>query len=245
MSKALATITPNLEQAPGWMALSQEKRDWLTTKTANITNYKRLEGLAALGGSIELEEVERALKSEPMSFTTYVRTVYGSSARTAFRRLADLKELRKHWNDSVIKGIASNGAMWLRGAAGSGMKDVINVARELPAPRTNEPAVIEGFVSRKVREKLREQRRHRRTGAVLRLDEEGSVRAALNALLRYMRAARLHNAAGKKKWLIRVVGMAMENQVIPGPITVNRLDVPDGYILRRGRPRKMHARKAA
>lgn len=236
MAKELAVVNPDLEQSPGWQALNKEKHDWLAQKTFNILQYRRMEGLGAVGACIELAEVERGLEGEKLTMTDYIRTVFGQSERTARRRLKDYKELREHWPEKLIEAVATKGATLLRGASGIGLRDLLNVARELPPPKSNEAKVIEGYVMKDVREKIRSQRKGR--NRVVRLSEEGAAKVALNTLLRLMRGMALDGAPAKRKWLTRVVGWTMDAQALSGTLHITRLSVPGGLIIKRGRPRK-------
>jgi hypothetical protein len=173
-----------------------------------------------------------------MTITSYIRTIFKQSPRTAWRRKEDVKELRKHWPDKVIMMVAAKGAELLRGAAGVGVKDLINVAKALPPPSSKEEKVIEGYVMNDVREKMREQRSGRRTGKAVRLSNDDSAKIAFNTVNRLLRSTRLKTSAEKRRWLHTVSGWTMEAHAIPGTMRVGRISIPEGVIAKVGRPRK-------
>lgn len=194
-----------------------------------------MEGLGALGACVELTDVEKGLKGERFTMKEYMRTVFGQSERTAWRRLADYRELRTHWSEKVIESVVQNG---LRGASGIGVRDLINVAKALPAPKSRDEKVIEGFINTDVREKIRSQRQDRGKGKTLTFTEAEAAKMALNAMLRYIRSVNLETSAQKRKWLTRVMGWVLEGEAVSGTMRVGRISIPDGVIIKRGRPRK-------
>lgn len=237
-------FVPGLNNTQGWVALSREKQDQLLRRTSNIIQYKRMEGLGAIGACIELAEVERLLANESMSMRSYIHTVFGASAATAYRRLADLKELRKHWDDKLIEAVASKGATLLRGASGVGMKDLIRVAKALPPPKSREDKVIEGYVTNHVRKHIADDRSQRRKGkATLRFDAEESAKMAFNHVLRILRSTNIKTSAEQRKWLMLVVGWTMEARAISGTLRCGRISIPEGTIAKVGRPRKSPTKK--
>jgi hypothetical protein len=61
---------------------------------------------------------------------------------------------------------------------------------------------------------------------------------AFNAILRYLRIARLKTSAEQRRWLMRIVGWTMEAQAIHGTMQAGRISIPEGVIAKVGRPRK-------
>lgn len=228
-----------LPQTPGWALMSRTKQAWLLDHTEKILRYRCAEGLAAVGACLELAEVEKGLTGEAMTMSDYMRTVYGQSIRTAWRRLADFKELRRYWPDDVIKLVAARGGALLRGASGVGMKDLINVAKAIPAPNSKETAIIEAYIERDVRGGIARDRRSRsRDRLALQLSEEVAAKTAFNFLRRIMRIVEFESNANRRKWLTRVVGWTLEDQTVPGVVKIGRIPLPEDAIIRRGRPRK-------
>jgi hypothetical protein len=52
-----------------------------------------------------------------------------------------------------------------------------------------------------------------------------------------MRMAKLKTSAEKRHWMQRVLGWAMEAEAVSGTMRAGRIAIPDGVIIRRGRPR--------
>lgn len=228
---------PELPRTPGWLQLSREKQESLLHRTSNIKRFQQMEGLGAIGACLELVAVERELEGEKMTITNYVKTIYGQSERTAWRRLAQFKELNKRWRPKVIEAVAKNGALMLRGAAGIGLNELINIAKQLPAPVSDEEKVIEGFVMKDVREKLRERRSRNPEVVVLALDD--SKKITFNYLLRNMRNAKMRTSEQKLRFLEEVVGWTMEAMAIPGVLKTKRISIPEDMKTKRGRPRNL------
>lgn len=242
----MIVFEPGLPNTKGWSSLSETEREWLQEKTSNIKKFGAMEGLASVSGGIELLEVKRGLEGKSMAITDYVRTVYGSSERTGWRKLADTEELAKTWPIDLIKVVAERGALLLRGTTGIGMKDLINVAKELPAPRERDDKTIDSFIENKVRDKLREHKVTRRSGKAVRLSDDASARMLFNTGRRIMRATKtLHTSAEYRQFLRTVVGWWMEDRAVPGELKVSRVSIPEGIEAKVGRPRKRVRQKVA
>ena len=238
MKQEITLYSPDLSETPGWVSLNRDQQDWLLERTSNIQQYRRMEGMAAVAGCLELMEVEVGLKDTQMSLTAYMRVVFGQSERTAWRKLKDFKELSKHLPPVAIRMIATQGNNLLKGVSGSGMKELITAAKQLPPPKSNNEKVIEAFISNDLRTKLREQKQDRRPKGPIKLTDEMSAKMGLHALLRYLRSAKMKTSAEKRHWLTRVMGWAMEAEAIHGTLRAGRVPIPDDMIIRRGRPRK-------
>lgn len=238
MKSEIEVYVPELTNTPGWVSLTQGQKEWLQQRTSNIQQYRKMEGMAAIAGCIELIDVEEGLKGTNMSMTNYIRTVFGHSERTAWRKLKDFKELRKYLPPQVIRTIAAQGNTLLKGASGVGPKELLAAAKQLPAPSTKDEKTIEGYIMNDLRTKLKEQRSDRRAAPrQLTITEEHAAKMALHSLLRYMRMAKLKTSAEKRHWMQRVLGWAMEAEAVSGTMRAGRIAIPDGVIIRRGRPR--------
>jgi hypothetical protein len=236
---------PGLANTPGWVGLSQYKKDWLQEKTSNIKKFASMEGLASVSGGLELLDVERGLQGETMTMTSYMQTVFGSSERTGWRKLALTKELSREWPAPFIKAVAERGALLLRGAAGIGLKDLVNVSKELPAPKdTSDKKVIDGFIETKVRVALKEHKSARRTGKVVKVSDEDAAKILFNIGLRIMRTAKnLDTSENNRQFLKRIVGWWMEGRGISGTLECERISIPEGTFAKVGRPRKKSKEK--
>ena len=243
---SIAVFSPELQNTPGWAALARDKQDWLLEHTSNILQYRRMEGLSAVAASKELAEIQIALEGGPIKMKHYIRSVFGASERTAWRRLADFKELRKYWSDNMIEMIASKGATLLKGASGIHMGSLLKVARLAPtAPKSKDDKVIEAYITKDLRDAIKDTRSAARTGKVVKITGEDAAKMAFNSVVRVMRGVKLATSAEKRKWLTTVVGWVMEYNAISGTMRVGRIAIPDGTIAKVGRPRGSTRKKKA
>ncbi len=239
---AIAVFVPGLDATPGWTALTQTKRDWLLEKTSNVQQYRKMEGLGAIGAAVELVEIEAGLDGESMSMSNYLTTIFGQSARTAYRRMADYREMSKHWSAETIARMATHGTALLKGMSGVQLKTLVNVSKALPEPKSKEDKVIDAWIEEDVRKKIRSIKAAR--VKAIKPDEFEASKMAFNAVLRYLRIARLKTSAEQRRWLMRIVGWTMEAQAIHGTMQAGRISIPEGVIAKVGRPRKL-AKKVA
>lgn len=141
----MIVFEPGLPNTPGWTGLSEAKQQWLQEKTSNIKKWGGMEGLASVNGGLELMEVKQGLEDSPMGITDYLKTVYGGHERTGFRKLEDTEDLLDKWPADLVRSVAERGALLLRGTANIGLKDLVNVARELPAPKGRDKKTIDAL----------------------------------------------------------------------------------------------------
>lgn len=237
MKQEITLYTPDLSAIPGWVSMNRGQQDWLLEQDSQAHQLQRLEGMSAISGALKLIEIEAGLQGTEMSFTSYLRGSFGQSERTAWRRVKDFKELSKHLTPAVIKAIAANGSNLLRGVSGSGVRDLISAAKELPPPKSANDKVIEGYITNDLRGKLREIRQERRPKGPIKLTDEMSAKMGFNALLRYGRKANMKTSAEKRHFYTRIFGWVMEAEAITGTLRVGRISIPDAMIIRRGYPR--------
>lgn len=236
MSKEIDVYVPGLPSTPGWTTLSPEKQEWLKQKTSNVMQFRRMGAVAGLGECKELLDVEKGLEQEKMTMTNYMRVVYQKHERTGWRKLADYKALVKVWPDIAIETLMSKGAELLHGSTGIGTKHLLQVAKTLPAPKTNDAKVIEAFIEKDVRSKLREERRRQAKGSELTEDE--ATKVIVITATRALRQSGVSDSRGQRKILETSVGMVMQRRAITGTVTAVRTLIPDGFLPPRGRPRK-------
>lgn len=242
MTTEITFFTPALRDTPGWNELTLEKQDEMLEITSKLEHYKHMEGGAVIGQCIALENARQALVGQPMGIHAYVKNRYTRSWRTAYRRLQDFGEWKKYWPEPYIRALAENESVWLRGAAGTGMKELIKLAQRLQPPRSKEPKVIEGFFKDRVRGELRAGREARSKREAELLDTNFALREALGGALKIMRRTKFRSAEQQRIWLASLAGMLMQSRDIPGTINVGRLPIPDGFVVKRG-PKPRRGRK--
>lgn len=224
---------PQLSSTPGWVALNQHEKKWLQEHTSNAVNNFRQSGLRALQSCAELAKIQRFLEGKPMNFTSWIRSSFGASERTAFRWLKSYKEMRGSASDEAILYLAQQG---IAGLNSIGYSDVANVIKRLPPPEVSEEKAMEVWRER-VGEQLREERRERRRGAS-KLTPENAQKAFVLTTLRLLRESGLETATQQLAWLRDGVGMVMERRSLHETLKTGPIQVPDGFIPKRGRPRK-------
>lgn len=242
MKQELQVFAPGLPNTPGWAALTSQKQEWLQQRTSNILQYRRAEAVAGIGECQELLAVEEGLRDEKMTLTNYIRAVYRNAERTAYRRLADYKELTKVLPAEVLDALAKDGSNLLQGSAGIGAKEILRAAKALPAPKSKEPKTIEGYIT-ELRKTLREDRVQRRKGP-LKLDAEEAMKSWITITRRLLRDAQVNKSAEQRAWLKTALGYLMEVRAISGTISTERIPIPDGWLPKRGAPRgKRHKKR--
>lgn len=241
----IEVYVPELTTTPGWVSLSRAEQEWLQQKTSNIQRYRQIGGMANVAEAMELAEVKGGLKDAKMTFKGFVKTVYGRSERTAFRKLKLYDEAMKTFGEGspkVLRMIAERGGMLLKGSAGAGVGDIIRAAKQLPPPDTKSEKTIEGYIMNDLRPLLsrtpKGEKRPERIGKVGSLSEETAAKMAFNALWRYGTSVRLKTSAQKTKFYTRVMGWVMEAEGIPGSMRCHRMPIPEGTKVMWGRPRK-------
>lgn len=232
----IETFVPQLPSAPGWAALADRDREWLTQHTSNAITSFRESGFKAIQSCAELALIQAFLEGKSMTFTSWVRTCFGSSERTAYRWLAAYKELRGSAADEAILFLAQEGIAGVNSSLQP--REIAPVLKALPPPRDlSNRKSLEAW-SHKVGEELRSRRSRRRTRVPLRLDQEDALRVFVLTTDRLLRESRLATSAEQRRWLGRGLGYVLEKRAIPGTVSAQRLSIPEGFLPKRGRPRK-------
>lgn len=241
MAKELTVFEPGLPNTPGWTGLSEVKKQWLQEKTSNIKKFGAMEGLASVSAGIELLEVRNGLEGSTMGITDYINTVWGEkSQRTGFHKMRDTAQLIENWDAELVKYVSEKGALLLRGTTGIGIKDLIAVSKELPAPKDRSPQTLDAFIENKVRAKLREHKSERRKGKVVKLTEEDGVKILFNSGRRIFKSMKGNRGSAEWREILKnVVGWWMHELAVSGaPLECKRIKTPDGMTAQVGRPRK-------
>lgn len=240
-NKAIAVFVAGLQNIPGWVALSRKKQDALLEHTSHIQQYRQMQMLGEFGELIELTQVQQLLDGEDMDMGDYLRTMYPMHhQRTIERKQKAFAELSATIPGTILKRITALGQDVLSRfdrIAGAALGDIRNALRQMPLlpVSTNEEAqkYLETLDT-----KLAEERKTRRRKG-LHKDKGFSEKMATNALLHYLRESGLKTSAEKRQFLTRVIGWAMEAQAIHGTLRAARIAIPDGILIRRGRPPKI------
>ena len=244
----IAVFVPELPHTPGWIALSPKKRDALLLHTSHIQQNRQMQMLGEFGELMELYHVQQLLEGEEMKMSDYLRQIYPERhQRTIDRKREVFAEFAAKVPVGMMKRLGSvNSKMLTRfdRIANAALGDIRNAVRELPALPVQNDKDAEKYLQ-ELDTKLLEHRQLKRKGKPLHQDEKMAAKMATNALLNYLRSCNLKTSAQKRQFLTRVMGWVMEAQAISGTLRAGRITIPDGVLIRRGRPRKSPQKEAA
>jgi len=244
----IAVFVPELPHTPGWIALSQKKRDALLLHTSHIQQNRQMQMLGEFGELMELYHVQQLLEGEEMKMGDYLRHIYPERhQRTIDRKREVFSEFITKVPAGVMKRLGSvNSKMLTRfdRIATAALGDIRNAVRELPELPVQNDKDAEKYLEA-LDTKLLEHRQTKRKGKPLHQDEKMAAKMATNAVLNYLRSCGLKTSAQKRQFLTRVLGWVMEAQAISGSLRAGRIPIPDGVLIRRGRPRKSPLKEAA
>lgn len=233
-------FVPELPNTPGWVALPYDKQQKLVEHTSHIVTARRTQRVCEFIELVELTQVQQLLEGEEMKMRTYLRLIYkGNNERFISRKLKSYREFSTTIPNSVLKRITAATddllAQYDR-ITHAPLGDILKVVREMPLLPSNTDKDAEKYLGELDDRLLRERKRRRAKGLKLHQDEDFSVKSAVNALLRCLRDTKLETSAEKRQWFKRVFGYAMEAQAVTGTINISRVPIPDGLIVKRGRP---------
>jgi hypothetical protein len=247
-SGVVAVFVPGLEETPGWVVLSRKKQDELLEHTSHIQQYRQMQRLGEFGELLELTQVQQLLEGEEMKMGDYLHRIYPiHHHRTILRKQQAFAELSATIPNPVLKKITSLGQDVLSRfdrIAGAAVGDIRRALRSMPVLPVSTDHDAEKYLEA-LDGKLLEERKHRRVKGLAAPDKALAEKMATNALIHYMRAAKLKTSAEKRQFLSRVIGWTMEGQAIHGTLRAGRIPIPDGILIRRGRPRKHPQKEAA
>lgn len=247
-SGVIAVFVEGLQDTPGWVALSRKKQDALLEHTSHIQQNKQLQFLGEFGELLELNQVQQLLEGEEMKMSDYLRRLYPDKhAKTIERKERAFSQIVANIPYSVLKRLTSLSAEVISRfdrITHAALGDIRNAVRELPAlPATTEKDAEKYLET--LDTKILEQRQRKRKGITRHRDESDAAKMATNALINYMRGCGLETSAERRHFLSRVLGWTMEAQAVGGTIHATRVPIPDGVLIRRGRPRKHPQKEAA
>ncbi len=241
-SGVIQIFVPGLPDTPGWVELPYKKQQALVERTSRIQQNRQLQLYGEFGELMELYEVEQLLEGEQMKMRDYLNKVYpDKNYRTISRKQKWFKEFSAIVPPGVLKRMGAVIAKhhdrfeYITKAA---LGDIRNAAKEVPQlPATTEKDV-ETYVEN-LETKLLEHRQRKHKGKPLKQDEMMAAKMATNALIHYMRAALPEGTSAElRRWLTKVIGWAMEGRAVSGALkNIHRTPIPDGILIRRGRPK--------
>ena len=248
-TESSAVFQPKLDSIPGWNSLSSKDQGELYEITMRGHQYRQLKMLGEFGELLELYQVQQLLDGKPMRMIDYLSGIYPDRARRTLDRKREVfNQIAANIPGSVMKRLVSAGSDVLGQfdrIATAALGDIRNAVRELPALPASTDKEAEKYLEQ-LETKLQEHRQNRRKGKPLQQNEEFAAKMAVNSVLHYIRGCTtLKTSAQKRHWLTRVMGWVMEAQAVSGTLRAGRIPIPDGILIRRGRPRKKREKDAA
>lgn len=231
---ALAVQNLSLESLPGFFSLEKDEQIGLRSDAAGIMESWQQQGWGQFREAVFLARARKRTEKHG-AWGQFLSLLYGNRRRAADRRLEDYEKLRQRLTDDQIDYLAEHGAQYMPYAAVP-LGEVANAVHQLPAPKENKPAVLEGYF-RKVGEKLKEAKKSR-VLTPRQIAHEAASFELFQATNRIIRACKWKNTEQKKEFLAETMGMVMAEQGIPGKLTTGQVPVPDKFIIKRGRPPK-------
>lgn len=239
-TEAIAVFVPGLPNTPGWSKLSQEKKDELLYHTSHIQQYRQMQMLGEFGELMELTQVQQLLEGEEMQMSDYLTMICPlHHQRTIARKQQAFAELAATIPNSILKKLTSLGQDVLGKfdrIANAALGDIRNAIREMPLLPVTTSKDAEKYLE-ELDGKLLEGRKTRRKKGLVK-DLALADKMSTNALIHYDREAGVKTSAERRQRLKRIIGWYMEAMAVSGSITVSRIPIPDGILIRRGRPRK-------
>lgn len=236
----IAVFVEGLQDTPGWITLSRDKQDEILEHTSHIQQYRQMQRLGEFGELMELTQVQQLLDGEEMKMGDYLHRLYPiHHHRTILRKQQAFAELSATIPNTVLKKISSLGQDVLSRfdrIASAAVGDIRKALREMPVLPVSTNQDAEKYLEA-LDGKLLEERKIRRTKGLAKPDKEMAEKLATNALIHYDRHAGLKTSADRLQFLKRVIGWYMEAMAVRGTLHSTRVPIPNGILIRRGRPR--------
>lgn len=244
----MVVVIRDLPEIPGWQGLSRKKQDALVEHKTHIEQHRQLQMLGEFGELMELYQVQELLEGEEMKMGDYLRKIYPDRhQRTIDRKREVFAQLVASIPASVMKRLTAIGAEALSRfdrIANAALGDIRNAVKEIPRLASGTDKDAEKYLEA-LDTKLLEHRQKKRKGKTLNQEESYAAKMATNAIISYIRSCGLKSSAEKRKFLTRVMGWVMEAQAVSGTLRAGRIPIPDGILIRRGRPPKLRRKEAA
>lgn len=201
--------------------------------------------LGEFGELMELYQVQQLLEGEEMKMADYLRRIYPDRhQRTIDRKREVFAQLAASIPSAVLKRLTAIGAEALSRfdrIANAAIGDIRNAVRDIPQLTAGNDKDAEKYLEA-LDTKLLEHRQTRRKPSAFHQEEAFAKKMATNAVLNYLRACGMKTSAEKRKFLTTVMGWVMEAQGVTGTLRAGRIPIPDGILIKRGRPTKKKPR---
>jgi hypothetical protein len=218
-----------------WTSLKKDIQDKLLGFAGEVKEAQWEQGFATLKEASALYEAYKLLNGEGQ-FREFLDKVYKASWRTGYQRLETYKQARLKLSEEQLQYLIAYGPelMTYRNVP---FGEFLNVAKGLPAPKSEKPEDMNPFIE-KVDAKYRELKSDRRKTGQRKISTDEAVKMAFNNLLSLLSTAKIKTSQRQLEFLERVAGMVMYDRAIPGQLRAGRIEVPEGFKVKRGRPPK-------
>jgi hypothetical protein len=247
-SGVIAVFVEGLQDIPGWITMSRKKQDAMLQITSDVQQFHGMRQLGEFGELLRLTEAEQLLEGEEMKMADYMRLLYPDKhKKTIERKLQVFGQIVANIPHSKLKSLSALGADVLsrfERIAHAALGDIRNAVRELASLPSSTEQNPEKYLEA-LDTQLSQQRKKKSKALTRHRDVNDAAKFIANALIHYARSSDAETSAERRHLLTRAVGWAMEALAIGGTIHITRVPIPDGVLIRRGRPRKHPKKEAA
>lgn len=245
-NEVIQVFVPGLPDTPGWVALPYKKQQAIVEHTSRIQQNRKLQLYGEIGELMELHEVEQLLEGEQMKMRSYLTKLYPDKTyRTISRKQKWFKELQTIAPPGAIKrlgAVIANHHDSFERITTAALGDIRNAIKEVPRLPASTEKDAEVYWQQ-VDTKILENRKRKAKGKPLQKNEEEATKNLANAVIHFVNLTGLKTTAQRSKMLVRAIGWAMQNLGIGGTMRCHQLPIPDGVLVRRGRPRMTEEEK--
>lgn len=227
-------LTPYLIKIPGFVAMSEQRKEWLKNETAAALGDGRAAAMHEVMFCIRVARIEEGLRNEPINFSDWAGAMFGKARLTVKRALVNYRRMRELAPDEAILDLANHG---LPGMHGMQVGRIVSAMKQLPPPKdTSSPKRLEEYRVR-LTEKLRKSFTDARFGREEKIDSQDAMKlSALHARL-MMKKAGLETSREKIAFTAEWLSYLFDRESISGTMTVKRKPAPDDWWPQVGRPR--------
>lgn len=227
-------LTPELVKIPGWVAMSEQRREWLRNETAAALGDGRAAAMHTVMFCVRVARIEEGLKNEPVTFVDWSEAVFGQAWQTIKRALDNYRKMRDLAPEEAIMDLAKHG---LPGMQGMQVGRIVNAMKQLPPPKdATNPKKMAEYRSR-LTEQLRKSFRDAREGKEEKIDRKDAMKlAALHTRLMIKKVG-LETSREKIDFIAEWMSYLFDREVISGTMTVKRKAPPEDWWPKRGYPK--------
>lgn len=235
-----------LDELPGWNTLDVKTQGLLYEVKQNIFQRQRLRILGEFGDLMDIHRAETALAGKEVNIRDFLRDIYPDIDDTSITR--KLQVFRKLVSTIPTKALEATMTLdsetlsHFERIAKARLGDILAAANELPQlpiQSNKEAAQYLAELDEKIKE-VRSKVSHK--GKEI-MDKREAQKMVANAIIHYAHACAIKTSSQALGFIQTTVGWAMESLAVHGVIRIKRLPVPDGVIIRRGRPRMTEEEK--